>query len=341
MAKPRQISPGKWRVQIRRHGVTVLDEVFGTEREAKQATRDAERDLARTKKYATRHGGPKTVADAIDRYDVDHPNTERHQGERRNWWRVEIGDRRLAAITPRILSDCAAKLRETGRADSTVNRYMAAISVVFEHCRDPGVDWLEDNPARRVKRRRESKGRTRWLRDGEIAQLLEVCDASTWPGLPILVRLALAAGARAGELLGLTWRNVDTSRGTLYFEETKNGEPRLVPIAGEALERLQEWQRTRRRPDTDLVVPGRRNPQKPIDPRKPWLAACAAAGLGDDVVFHTLRHTSGAILAQSGLNTRQIMATMGHKTHEMATRYQHVADEHHDAVRRAMVERLG
>jgi integrase len=55
-------------------------------------------------------------------------------------------------------------------------------------------------------------------------------------------------------LLGLQWPDVDLKRGTLTFQETKNGERRAVPLTGQALALLGQHAKVRRL-NTALVFP--------------------------------------------------------------------------------------
>ena len=153
------------------------------------------------------------------------------------WWRVRLGHCILADVTPALIAEHRDQLRRGDgrrRANSTVRRYLAALShtliIAVKEWR-----WLDDSPMRQVSKPREPRGRVRYLSDQERYQLLAACQASRNPYLHTIVVLALATGARRGELLGLRWPDVDLRRGTLTFQETKNGERRAVPLTGPAL----------------------------------------------------------------------------------------------------------
>jgi len=73
----------------------------------------------------------------------------------------------------------------------------------------------------------------------------------------------------------------------------------------------------------------------PRFPKKAWLRALRIAGISN-FRFHDLRHTAGSYLAMAGATTREIMATLGHKTPAMAIRYSHLAGEH----KRQVAEKL-
>ena len=102
---------------------------------------------------------------------------------------------------------------ERSRSPATINRYHSSIGGVFVQAHKKW-HWMSSNPAREVLRNEESKGRVRWLSDDERDALLDSCKASKWEGLYPLVLLALATGARQGELIGLKWDQVDLKKGT-------------------------------------------------------------------------------------------------------------------------------
>lgn len=142
-------------------------------------------------------------------------------------------------------------------------------------------------------------GRTRYLTEHEIQKLLTACAASRNQHLGCMVTLALNTGMRKSEILGLTWERIelDTDMGfnariTLY--ETKNGEPRGVPLnqaAGSALSALE--------PDVKKRI-GRVFKRKDGSDwgqiRTGFEKAVERAGLSN-FRFHDLRHTAASHLA--------------------------------------------
>jgi integrase len=71
-----------------------------------------------------------------------------------------------------------------------------------------------------------------WSRDVSVQQTL----------LGAMVRLAIATGMRRGELLGLTWEQVNLSTSTITLYRTKSGEPRAVPVNATVYETLTALQ---------------------------------------------------------------------------------------------------
>jgi integrase len=82
--------------------------------------------------------------------------------------------------------------------------------------------------ALRARVRLGAEGRIRWLEPDEEAWLLEACGKSRTKHLAAVVRVALETGLRRGELLKLTWGQIDIKPGgdSLADTETKSGRRR-------------------------------------------------------------------------------------------------------------------
>ena len=83
-------------------------------------------------------------------------------------------------------------------------------------------------------------------------------------------------GPRRGELLKLEWPDVDMRRREFRLCETKNGEPRTVPMTDDVHEVFTaQWRE--RRLDTQRVFLYKGKPWR--NPRTAYLAACRRAGI--------------------------------------------------------------
>ena len=224
-------------------------------------------------------------------------------------------------------------------AGATVNRYLATLSHLFTVAQR---EWrlVDRNPVREVSRKKESKGRVRYLVDDEREALFLACDRSDWPPLKALVQLAISTGARRGELLGLTWDRVDLKKGRATVIETKNGDPRVLPLVGKALEALRELklQGSANSPYVFTHPNGRPEPYYWFDAH--WFEAMKAAGIAN-FRFHDLRHTSASYLAQRGASTLEIADVLGHKSLAMVRRYSHLAVDHKATLMERMAHEKG
>lgn len=332
-----------WRVRVRRQGGPWLTKSFPKKSDADAWARSVEHRIDSGEPLPSSESRKRTLGDAIDRYLKSvFPRAARRKNAREqirilNWWRAELGARSLQSITSAVIAETRDKIaaRESryGKplAGSTVNRNMAALSAVMK-VTVKEFGWLAKNPVSNVSKFAESKGRERFLTDDEREALIKSCAKSGCVALLPMVKLALATGARKGELLGLQWSGVDLDRRTARFEDTKNGESRTVPLAASAVTVLKEW-RVGRLP-VGTVFPVLLGT---IDVA--WRAARDAAGL-PDVRFHDLRHSAASYLAMSGATLIDIAAILGHKTLAMVKRYSHLSQQHTTAAIDRMAEKF-
>jgi len=185
-------------------------------------------------------------------------------------------------------------------------------------CQTIRLEKLERKP-------KEPRGRVRFLSDDERDELLKVCKKSSYPHLYTVVVLALSTGMRQGEIMNLTWKDVDTKKGRIILHETKNGERRVVPLLGHAQKLIKKLSKIRRI-DSGLLFPGK-NPKRPVFIRSPWAKAVVSAKL-DDFKFHDLRHSAASYMLMSGASLGEIAELLGHKTLQMVKRYSHLSESH-------------
>jgi integrase len=137
---------------------------------------------------------------------------------------------------------------------------------------------------------------------------------SSWLGP--LVRLALATAMRQGELVGLTWSQVRFAERTILLIDTKNGEPRTVPLSTQASQALYSILK----PNVDKVFPV--NTGRAIS--HAFVKACKRAGIVE-LRFHDLRHeATSRFFENTNLRDVEIASITGHKTMDMLKRYAHL-----------------
>ncbi|RTZ86284.1 MAG: site-specific integrase, partial [SAR324 cluster bacterium] len=197
-------------------------------------------------RYATTAEAQKhTVSDLVERYISDvlprKPKIHNEYACQLKWWQAQIGDVLLSDLTPSLISEQRDLLsekvtnRKTIISNARVNRYMATLSTTITTAVKEW-EWMEDNPLRKVSKLKEPRGRVRYLSTEERERLLKACKESHNTDLYTAVILAISTGGRRAEIWGLCWKCVDLQNGFVTFEETKNDEPRSVPLQGHALE---------------------------------------------------------------------------------------------------------
>lgn len=225
-----------------------------------------------------------------------------------------LGSKRLNEISPFLIESYKAQRKELGYADATVNGDLRCLKNLY----NLGIKWgwVGDNPVRQVKLFRENNARDRWLTLEEQEALLAYCDQK----LKTFVIAAVDTGFRAGELQSLRWLDVDLQRRSVLVASgyTKNGDPRTNPMTERLEQALREWKQATGGNGYSLVFGKYRY-------REPFVQARNAAGLGKDVVFHSLRHTYITRLTIAGADIRTVQELAGHKTIAMTMRYAHLA----------------
>lgn len=231
----------------------------------------------------------------------------------------EIEDYKAA----RLAGDVRTERRAPNVA--TVNREVACLKHVF----NKAIEWgyVRENPVRKVKLFKENNTRVRFLEPQERERLLPCCIEELRP----VVIVALNTGLRLGELLALTWADIDLDRRLLHVRNSKTGEGRHVPLNGEAIQALTDIIRHIDSPRVFFNRDGR--PYKSV--RKAFEHACQRAGV-KDFHFHDLRHTFASYMVMAGVDLNTVRELMGHKTVTMTMRYAHLAPQH----KQAAVDRL-
>lgn len=282
------------------------------------------------------------LAALADSYMAHYAGRDRSRAHQLDYWCVALGERPFAeisedevfAVLERLRSeparvyagrdaDGAPILRgKSGRrSPATVNRYHAALMALFTWAKKRRLaprDW--ENPARKIERTPEKNAVVRFLSDAECERLLAACRASSWPRLYCLVLMAITTGARRGELLALTWGDVDLERAIAHVHATKNDHPRALPLVPAVLLELRRF--ASERPEA-LVFPSRSRLTEPRVFDSSWLAALREAKIRR-FRFHDLRHTCASYLAQNGASLLEIADVMGHRQLAMVKRYAHL-----------------
>ena len=233
------------------------------------------------------------------------------------WFTEHLRGRTLDQIS-RDLVDRLITTRFRGRSDRTKDLHVALIRAIFRKAMREW-EWIETMPAFRTYSR-SGQVRVRYLTHDQAESLL-----SYLPGHQReVVLFALATGLRQGNVLRLTWDQVDLVRGivTITGYDTKNGESLGVPLNKVALGVLERQKG--RHPSRVFTYKG-----KPLNSAntKTWRKALKAAGISD-FRWHDLRHTWATWLRQADVPTWVLQELGGWKSEAMVRRYAHVSVKH-------------
>lgn len=242
----------------------------------------------------------------------------------------DLGKIRLGKLQPqRVQAFLDAKLK-SGLAPQSVIHIRAILRRALGRAMRYG--WLYRNVATLTDPPRVERFEINPFEPEEARAFLE---AARHDDLEALYKLALSTGLRQGELLGLSWEDVDLEKaelrvnhalqrygGALHLVPPKTAKSRRsVPILALAVAALREL-RSRQRDErlragslwheTGLVFTTRRG--TPIEPRnatRSFKRLLARAGLRP-MRFHDLRHSCATLLLVQGVSPRVVMEILGH-----------------------------
>jgi integrase len=161
-----------------------------------------------------------------------------------------------------------------------------------------------------------------------VEQYAGVRDALPEELRPLFIT-AYLTGIRKGELLAITWPQVDFESRLITLEhgETKNKEARSVPIIGGDMFNAL-WAEKKKHDDlwprSPWVFSRRGEPIRNF--QAAWQAACKMADV-PELHFHDLRRTAVRNMRRAGIPQVIRMKISGHKTDSMERRYNIVDSE--------------
>jgi integrase len=233
-----------------------------------------------------------------------------------------FGARRIKTITHSDIEKfrderLATKTRfDRERSVAHVNRELALLRAVFNFARRQG--WITRSPFETggplISVASENR-RERILSREEEERLLVACAGRRAHVRPILIA-ALDTGARRGELLKLTWADVNLATGliTLRSEKGKVARSRTVGMTARLRAELERLRAIAPPGEGGLVFGIKDNFYNAL-----W-SACEEAGV-EEFTFHDTRHTATTRMIQSGMPAMEVMKITGHTQPTTFARY--------------------
>jgi integrase len=337
-------------------GVAVLDW-----RQAQARAREHQAAIARELAGVEEPEAPTTVADVVTGYLV-WTKTHRRSTTAREWaymanahilpalGKTEVGKlttarlrkwhEGLAEQPARLRTKPGAKQRHRDASDdpdairarrATANRNLTVLKAALNHAWQGGRITGSDEAWRKVKPfRGADAARVRYLQIDECARLLNVCE----PDFRLIVRGALASGARYGELCRADVRDFNPDSASLLIRESKGGKPRHIPLDDEAAAFLTSIA-AGRKPFEPLFTRADGGRWGKSHQRRPLLEACKVARIEPAIGFHILRHTWASLRIMAGLPLMVAAQVLGHSDTRMVEKhYGHLAQSYiREAVR--------
>jgi integrase len=269
---------------------------------------------------------------------------ERTRAEYRAMWRdyvqPSLGRLKAAAVTREHVERLHRRITEQGKP-RRANAVKSFVSMLFNEA--IVWRWCERNPCQGVKANTEHR-RERFLSAEQIGGLMREVECHRalgghWTDTTDQVELAVYTGARRGEILGMTWAQIDDLDGAATWvlpsmttkEGKRHGRSKRLPLSEGAVAVLRRRREERdaggnivRLRDDHVFRHG--NSQAGVGAlERDWRVLRACAQL-ESTRYHDLRHSYASLLVNEGLSLEIIGKLLGHAKIQSTQRYAHLSD---------------
>ena len=258
-----------------------------------------------------------------------------------------FGPRKLREISVDDVARFIRKLEAKGLASSTIDSHLKPLSGTFKYAVRRGM--ISASPVSALTRddrpvRAQSKKAYEWtteeIQSLFLAAVLRAKEPESRADYTLLFRVAVYAGLRLGELLGLQWQDVDLEEGTInvqrQFDKTGQVSPpktkaaiRRVPIRPELVKALREHKMASPfSKDEDFVFASKTGgPKLHRTVQRAFESIRDKANLPEILTFHDLRHAFASVAVHAGADPLFLATVLGHADVTITMRvYTHLFD---------------
>ncbi len=234
-------------------------------------------------------------------------------------FRTFTGDIPIGAINAHVID--RFKVHRVDKVSiATVNLQLRAIKAFFNCLKRWEI--VSNNPCDAVRQIRGDEISPVFLTMEELRHLLETLEGH-W--LRPIVVFAAMTGARLGEVLNVTWADIDLPRKLVCIRSSssyrvKGGKVRTIPLNQTVLDVLGALPHRE-----GLVFRGVRGGHACGNHvSRTFRKAVRAAGLNRRVHYHSLRHGFASLLVQKGVSLYQVQKLLGHASARVTEVYSHL-----------------
>lgn len=229
-------------------------------------------------------------------------------------------DKPVADINIRDI-ECYKNKKYNGKiSPHTINHNLRCIKSLFNKLVCWGV--LQKNPCKGIKLIRTDDTIRPYLSKEDLQCVLK---RTTGTQLHDIILFAVLTGLRLGEIVNLTWEDILLEKRKIIVRSngnfrTKSGKMRVIPINTGLLKLLESMQ-----DKTGLLFKDKKGVAwRAQFISKQFKQKVRACGLNDKLHFHSLRHTFGSYLVESGVSLFHVQQLMGHSSPYVTQIYAHL-----------------
>jgi integrase len=266
------------------------------------------------------------------KHNIAHSTYKRYLALAKFHINPSIGDIELQKLSSNDITKMLAGMRQGGQSPRSQQQARALLSVALKDAEFKG--YISINPVNRVRNPQGKRVEISPLSIEEVRRLLRTY-AGTYLGARL--HIAVICGLRQGEVLGLTWDDIDLEQriikvhrqvqvinGVQVFSDLKTEKSsRIIALTQETtaalrghlslIERLKEraassWM------ENNLVFPDAYgNFRSPKTDYAEWKKALKLCGIAPKRL-HDARHTAATLLYSQGVGIETISRALGHST---------------------------
>jgi len=321
MATIRKRGKYQWQAQVRKKGFPQRAKTFETKSEAIKWAEVIEEAMMNNSFKGILKAEYTTFSEIIEKYLVD--VTPLKKGVRQEISRISVVKRTLTSLC--LLDKAIGSISADDMTDyidyrmeevsaKTVCLELAVISHMFTKARKKYRLKVE-NPIQDVDKPKVGKPRNRRCSKIEQKLLLkEALNYSKFDTMSIIIPFAIETAMRRGEIAELRWEHIDLDEGTVYLPDSKNGDPRTVPLSPYAKQLLRQ---------SGVKESGKPFPIEPDSITQAFSRIREKTKISN-LRFHDLRHEATSRLFEKGLSATEVKLITGHKSYQMLDRYTHL-----------------
>ena len=261
-----------------------------------------------------------------------------------------LGDYEIGKIDNFDISKAISIYQAEGNSYSSVAKFYSCLNNIFKHAvqtdtirKSPVIETDHKPNKNKLEAERETKPKERIFSKEELERFKIACFSQYKNGnykcsLRWVFQFMLNTGIRLGEMIALTYGDVDLDKKTVYINKnvvwvanrdkdgkrtkgmhpklqytTKGGRDRIVPLNEKAIEAVLEMKKKTYKDDTSLLIHSKKggyaNPNE-CDQR--FYIVLKNANI-EKVGLHTLRHQFTSTLFEAKMNPKRISEIVGHK----------------------------
>ncbi len=242
----------------------------------------------------------------------------------------------LKEISAEDITAFVRDLSSRGMTAKTISRKLSAVREFFKFLYSENE--IKINPALNIQSPKQQKPLPKFLSEQEIRQLIEAAARKQNPAhrrIAVMLELMYACGLRVSELVSMPENCINFEKKQLLIRG-KGSKERLIPVAGQALEQVQDYLTYR-----DYFLKGGR--------RSVWLFPSKSSASGhvtrdsffkhlkelaveagldrDKVSPHVLRHSFATHLLNHNADLRAVQKMLGHEDIGTTEIYTHIISD--------------